>query len=230
MKKKLGTYLLLGVLLVSLFSLTITPSEAYGSTELADGTYTINYTVLHSDNDSASIANDYWEKPAKITVNNGKMTMQMTINHSSWVKEFKVANNGGFSDVSVISTDSAADKRVVQFPVSNLASPLVSKIHVTVADINYDHGYTIRFSFDTNSIKTVSLAGGTTNSSNENSSNATSSNGSNSSSDQQTSGNSSKTTTTENPETSDTAMISVFVLLLVVSGAFLVKRMKVQGE
>lgn len=228
MKKKLESYFLLAVLVVSLFSLTIIPGKAHGEANLADGTYKINYTVLHSDNDSASIANDYWEKPASIIVNGGKMTMQMTLNHSSWVKEFQVANGGGYSDVTVISTDTNADKRVVQFPISNLSSPLVSKIHVTVEDINYDHGYTIRFSFDTNSLETVSLAEGTKESSSQN--NSSNNSNSNSTSSTEASGNTSTTTPTDNPETSDTASISLFVLLLVVSGIFLVKRLKVQGE
>lgn len=35
---------------------------------LADGTYTLNYTVTKAENDSASMANDYFEKPATVFV------------------------------------------------------------------------------------------------------------------------------------------------------------------
>ncbi|MCM3112713.1 heme uptake protein IsdC [Lederbergia lenta] len=225
--KKLRMYFLPACLLVSLILLVVPLKGVHAATDLADGTYTINYTVLHSDNDSASMANDYWEKPAKIIVDGGKMNMQMTINHSAWVTDFKVPNNGGYSDVSVISSDKAADKRVVQFPVDNLSSPLVSKIHVTVEDINYDHDYTVRFSFDTSSIQTVSLTEDVKTTVGDADANKDGNKAIEKKSSEMT-----KTNTTEtvkNPQTSDTAMISLFVVLLFGSGVFLFKRFKVRG-
>ncbi|MGQ0419112.1 NEAT domain-containing protein [Bacillus sp. HC-Mk] len=35
------------------------------SAKLADGTYDINYVIQKAENDSASMANDYFEKPTK---------------------------------------------------------------------------------------------------------------------------------------------------------------------
>lgn len=55
---------------------------------LADGTYSIDIRFF-KDNDSASMANDYWEKPAVLHVKNSEMTMQMKVNHSSWVTVLK---------------------------------------------------------------------------------------------------------------------------------------------
>ncbi|MEI7025794.1 heme uptake protein IsdC [Paenibacillus sp. y28] len=143
------------VLLLFLLMAFMMPS-AFAADTLSDGTYTLNYTVLKAENDSVSMANDYWEKPARIVVKNGEMTMQMRVNHSKWVTVFKVESNGGFVDTKVIGTDEAEDTRDVEFGIKDISRPLVSKIHVTVKDIEYDHDYTIRFNFDTKSLKPIS--------------------------------------------------------------------------
>lgn len=151
---KLRRFSLLGFLLMFVWVLSIILATAAKSApSLQDGTYTIQYNVLHGQNDSVSMANDYWEKPASLIVKDGRINVQMRINHSSWVTQFKVAGNGGFRDVEVISTDSKSDARVTQFAVTDLNKPLEAKIHVTVESINYDHDYTIRFAFDPSSIK-----------------------------------------------------------------------------
>ncbi|MEC0281459.1 heme uptake protein IsdC [Terribacillus saccharophilus] len=151
-------WIILLALVVSLVSFGNSASAAVPE----DGTYTINYTVIQGDNDSVSMANDYWEKPAKLTVKDGQMQIQMTVNHSSWVTEFKVPTGGGFADTTVVSEDTSSDTRVTEFSVADISSPLESKIHVTVPDIDYDHDYTIRFRFDEASLTS---AGGAENSS-----------------------------------------------------------------
>ncbi|WP_020618812.1 heme uptake protein IsdC [Paenibacillus daejeonensis] len=125
---------------------------------LDNGVYTVDYTVLKAENDSASMANDYWEKPAKLTVQDGKVTIQMTVNHSQWVTEFKVPAGGNYVDTKVISTDTGADKRTVEFTAAGIEQPILSKIHVTVAEIDYDHDYTIRFAFKPDSLKLIQAA------------------------------------------------------------------------
>ncbi|WP_237163516.1 heme uptake protein IsdC [Paenibacillus sp. BIHB 4019] len=137
------------------FLVLLAAPSAYAES-MADGTYTIDYVIKKAEDESASMANDYWEKPAKVIVENGKITVQLQINHSAWVTEFKVPGGGGFVNTKVISSSKANDTRVVQFNVDDLSKTMLSKIHVTVPDIDYDHDYTIRFDFDTNSLKLVS--------------------------------------------------------------------------
>ncbi|KGA97177.1 hypothetical protein AJ85_19575 [Alkalihalobacillus alcalophilus ATCC 27647 = CGMCC 1.3604] len=211
------------LLLIALIATTLMPMSTNASTDLADGEYSISYTVLHSDNDSASIANDYWEKPAKIIVKDGKMDVQMTINHSSWVTEFKVHNQ----DVRVLSTDQSNDKRTVQFPVSDLSNPLAANIHVIVKDINYDHGYTVRFSFDQNSLQALSVP-------QNNNTNASSSN-SESETEEVVSGSQSPSATNNvasenvsNPQTSDTTQIVIFIILIALTGFVLMRNFNAQ--
>ncbi|MED4163046.1 heme uptake protein IsdC [Halalkalibacterium halodurans] len=206
-------------LVASFISWTLLSSGAHAQ-NLADGTYTIQYTVLHADNDSASMANDYWEKPARLTVNGGNMTMQMTINHSSWVTEFKVPSNGGFRDVTVVSTDEAADKRVVEFPISDLSTPLESKIHVTVEDIDYDHDYTIRLSFDTSSIQEVNVASTNDEKQEENGTSTKDSN----------KNDTTDTKKTDNPQTGDTDIVLWGAVLVVALSALIFTRFKWQSQ
>ncbi|GLX70219.1 heme uptake protein IsdC [Paenibacillus glycanilyticus] len=140
--------------------LTCFPAYTSASSQEA-GTYSADYLVLRAEDDSASIANDYWEKPATVTVaGDGAMVVRMTINHSKWVKEFSVPTAGGssYTAVKVVSSDETADKRTVEFRAEDLAKPISAKIHVIVEDIGYDHKYTIRFSFDTNSFKLIKAA------------------------------------------------------------------------
>ncbi|MFB5674065.1 heme uptake protein IsdC [Paenibacillus terreus] len=122
---------------------------------LQDGEYNVDYNILKAENDSVSMANDYFEKPAVIHVNNGKLEAVIRLNHSAWITEFKVPDGGGYVDTTTVSSDSAADTRVARFPLQSLESPLAAKIHVTVPSVDYDHDYTIRFAFDSSSITPV---------------------------------------------------------------------------
>ena len=40
-----------------------------------------------AEDDSATMANDYFEKPAKLIVKNGEMRVQVLMNHSAWITE-----------------------------------------------------------------------------------------------------------------------------------------------
>ena len=108
---------------------------------VADGTYSLNYQVNKPGSSSASMANDYFLKPAKLIVNSGKMTVQLTINKSAWVTEFTPP--GG---ATVISSNPEADQRVVQFNISSLKPTVAMKIDID--DIDYHHSYSVDFVFD----------------------------------------------------------------------------------
>ncbi len=136
------------------------PGAAYAAQEQpADGTYTADYLVLKAEDDSVSMANDYWEKPAVVTFDKGSVKVQLTINHSKWVTEFKVpGKNGGYVDTMVVNTNESEDTRLVEFAAADISKPILSKIHVTVPEIDYDHDYTIRLSFKADSFKPVQAA------------------------------------------------------------------------
>ncbi|EJS73471.1 heme uptake protein IsdC [Bacillus cereus] len=205
------------------------------SAKLADGTYDINYVIQKAENESASMANDYFEKPAKLVVKNGEMRVQVPMNHSAWITEFKAPENGNFVDAKVISKDESADKRTVEFKVDDLAKPLGVKIHVVVPSANYDHHYTIRFAFDAN-VKAVGGDNGVVATTNNNDQAKTDpqvkeektkveNKEANKETKKETneSGNAEKT---DNPKTGDEARIGLFAVLLLISGVFLIRKVK----
>ncbi|MDR4982823.1 heme uptake protein IsdC [Bacillus cereus] len=222
------------ITLVCMLAFLVIPS-GQASAKLADGTYDINYVIKKAEDDSASMANDYFEKPAKLVVKNGEMRVQVPMNHSAWITEFKAPENGNFVDSKVISKDEAADKRTVEFKVDDLSKPLGVKIHVVVPSANYDHHYTIRFAFDAN----VKAVGGDNDAAvvtktddqtkkdgqvkeeqkkeDSKETNKDTNKGTNESG---------KAEKTDNPKTGDDARIGLFAALVLISGVFLVRKVK----
>src|SRR5690625_4082127 len=120
-----------------------------------DGEYDLPFEVLHADKDQVSVADEYFEKPAKLIVKDGKFTVETTLKNSSWWQSFQVASNDGFVDVTEISKNNAEDTSVVQFNVQNLNEILNGKVHIIVTGIpgfEYDNKYDIRFNFDPSDI------------------------------------------------------------------------------
>ena len=124
----------------------------YTDAALVDGTYTINYQVNKPDSSSASMANDYFGKPAKLVVQNGAMKVQITIKNSAWVTELNPP--GG---LTMISSNPAADQRIVQFSLPNF-NPLRVGMTIDINDIDYHHSYGTDFVFFENSIQLVEAA------------------------------------------------------------------------
>lgn len=182
--------------------LLLLPHESFAAT-IADGTYDVGFRVLKEENTEASMADDYLEKPAKVTVQNGKATVQMVLKNSSWWKEFKVEGK------AVRTVSEADDVRVVEFDVADLTQMVKANIHVIVPDINYDNHYVIRFDFDTSGLaKDEPSASG------------------NAETSVVTSAEASDGTEAEvvNPKTSDQTPILALIVLLIFSSYFLIKQ------
>ncbi|WP_439874223.1 heme uptake protein IsdC [Bacillus mycoides] len=222
------------ITLVCMLAFLVMPS-GQASAKLADGTYDINYVIKKAEDDSASMANDYFEKPAKLIVKNGEMRVQVPMNHSAWITEFKAPENGNFVDSKVISKDEAADKRTVEFKVDDLSTPLGVKIHVVVPSANYDHHYTVRFAFDAN-VKAVggdNEAAGVTKTDGQTKKDGQVKEEQKKEESKETNkdankgtNESSKAEKTDNPKTGDEARIGLFAALVLISGIFLVRKVK----
>ncbi|EAF8119276.1 heme uptake protein IsdC [Listeria monocytogenes] len=141
---------------IALFSFSFLSTGLTAQAALKDGTYSVDYTVLQGDSDSVSMANDYFDKPATVTVNGGKSTVSLQVNHSKWITGLWVEG----SAVSVTSKNTANDTRKVSFPVSTLSSPVNAKIKVDIDDddLNYHHEYQIKLRFDEGSAKALADA------------------------------------------------------------------------
>lgn len=146
--------------IVSFTLLFFANMQVSAAAQLEDGEYTINYEILQGDtsNNSTSLADGYWDKPAKIIVKNGTINVRTTINKHAWVTELSTKYSGSFSDAKVISVNEKNDSRVVEFKVSSLDDILDAKMSVYVPDIDYDHSYSVRFKFYTDTLKLTSAA------------------------------------------------------------------------
>jgi heme-binding NEAT domain protein len=144
------------LLFVLLGSVQVPPASAEGTT-LADGEYTIDFTVLKEDASGTSMMDQYTKKPAKVTVTEGTYTIDVTLLNSDWIQAFQIQNEEDeYIDAEVISTDSAANERVVRLVVSDLTSLVNVYTHVVVPGISYDHWYYVKFQFDVSSLTPVS--------------------------------------------------------------------------
>lgn len=122
--------------------------------------YEMDYEVLNADNDSVSVANDYFEKPAVLIEVDGEKYVQFSINYSKWVVGLQAPQGEDFVDVDNLKEDEEADTRVVQFAVAEeegFSEPIEMKMHIVVDTLDepYDHHYTARFAFDAESMEEV---------------------------------------------------------------------------
>lgn len=124
--------------------------------ELSNGTYVVEYEMLQADNDSVSIANDYFEKPATLTVEDGNQYLQFTVSRSEWVQVLTASNGDSFVDVDVVSEDLENDQRVIAFKVDgDISEPVLMQMHVVIKEMEpaYDHKYSVRLDFDEETIQ-----------------------------------------------------------------------------
>lgn len=207
--KKLMMFVMLVTLLVFNFALP------QASAQQADGTHSIKYQVNKPESNSVSIANDYFLKPAKVTMKNGTATVQITLKNSAWITKFQPP--GG---ATVVSEDKAADTRTVQFTVKDLTKPVVTAMKIDIDDINYHHEYSVSLVFDA-----ASAGNATTKATDTKATNAL------------TKATDTKTTNAPaesseshvpNPQTSDATPYLLIVLL--VGSAFLLYRKKLQTK
>ncbi|WP_317943606.1 heme uptake protein IsdC [Carnobacterium maltaromaticum] len=136
-------------------SFFISPKVAFAV--LDDGTYSINYTVVQGDGGSASMANDYFDKPATLVVANGQSSIQLQLNHSKWITGLWVDAGNGLQSEQIISTDDSLDTRKVSFQTGDLSAPIAAKIKVDIenSDLSYHHEYKINLSFDLQSASLI---------------------------------------------------------------------------
>lgn len=158
MCNQIKIYRWLAVCFISAMCLLPCFDKVVATADIDDGTYSIDYVILRGDNESVSIANDYFEKPATLIVENGEQYIQFWINHSQWVKELQSPLGDNFVDVDIVEEDEENDLRLVQFKVDgDLSEPIEFKMHVYIDSMDpvYDHRYTVRFDFDIDSLQEI---------------------------------------------------------------------------
>ncbi len=124
------------------------------SAKLADGTYEVDYLVKKPDDESVSIANDYFGKPARVDVQNGEATVYFQTNHNKWIKSLKYATGG--EELEVVDANEAEDTKIIRLPHTNVFEPAFILVHVIIDELDYDQAYSVRLVFNTDQLPLAS--------------------------------------------------------------------------
>ncbi|WP_165452222.1 NEAT domain-containing protein [Paenibacillus thalictri] len=124
------------------------------SDELTDGNYTIPFTIYKKGTDETSVMFDYVDKNSgKLTVAGGKKYVSFTLKQSEETKSFKTEVNGVLTETEIVSSDTAANTRIVRFEVPDLKSRLNGWVKIywlLPPPIGlYDHEYDVELGFGT---------------------------------------------------------------------------------
>ncbi|EOR22312.1 Cell surface protein [Niallia nealsonii AAU1] len=153
MRKTIRIFVALFVLFVTFVNPFLTHTSTVSAEETsrtyADGEYDVPFTVLNGTKDEASMADQYFQKPAKVVVENGELKVK--VEHNPFITELKVNNTA----VNTTSQDNG--NIVAEFPVSDLENVVNAEIHVIVSAIGYDHWYDVRFDFDGSNIPSAEI-------------------------------------------------------------------------
>lgn len=124
--------------------------SALFNTSFAASEKTLNYEVLKYNTNDTSIANDYFNKPAKVVEKNGKKYVQITVNHSHWITGMAIEGH----KENIINTNKDKDERTSEFEVSKTSGKVDGTISVYINEpvngkpFKYDHHYNITYKFD----------------------------------------------------------------------------------
>lgn len=143
---------LMAMVMTALLGILVLPFGAnQAHAALANGTYSVDYKVLADGTSNTSRLDSYVVKPATVTVANGVTKARITITSSNLITAFKVEQNGQLVDATVISTNTANNTRVVEFPVADLDATLNAYAEIKIPVINYTGKYNVDLTFDSSS-------------------------------------------------------------------------------
>ncbi len=144
--KKTNLISLLTALILIFSAMPVLAAEEGGQPGRA---YQIDFKVLKDGTDEVSAADQYTEKPAKVTVEDGIGYVELTLLKSGWIAAFEVEQAGKLQAAAAVSQDEEADTRTVKFPVENIREKLNARFVVEVPSISYKGEYAVQLSFDT---------------------------------------------------------------------------------
>ncbi|WP_158560769.1 NEAT domain-containing protein [Paenibacillus contaminans] len=140
---------LISLLTALLLIFSAVPAFAAESEGQPERAYQVDFKVLKDGTDEVSAADQYVQKPAKVTVEDGVGYAELTLLKSGWIAKFEVEQDGTLQAASVTGQDEAADTRTVKFRVGNIREKTNARFVVEVPAMNYKGEYNVQLSFDT---------------------------------------------------------------------------------
>ncbi|EKU50137.1 NEAT domain-containing protein [Staphylococcus massiliensis] len=130
------------IILIPFLLLTVITDYAHAET-----TKELQFEVLKEGSEEVAIANEYFEKPAKVIERDGKSFIRFDINHSHWIKSILIDGQ----KETVIKEDKTKDTRVSEFLLSQTSGKVKGVVKVEVDEkvngspFKYDHEYKVEF-------------------------------------------------------------------------------------
>lgn len=227
MRKRFSFFVVISALVLSLALAPVDQAFA----QFANGTYDVPYEMKEASNNNTSIADGYFQKPAKVTIDGSNATVQFTVTSAEMVKSLSAA--GGSMKV----TNDAGDTRTYQLTIGadQLKQPITMDMHIIVPEgtpglpQGYDRKHQARAVFDVSKIPGASgKESSESGTQNENQ-------GGDSQGTQAGNGNDTEQGNekdAENPKTSDDSPILLYTMLLIgaAGGLVLVRKLRPAQE
>lgn len=150
---------IVAVITALVLSLVFVPVDS-ASAQYADGTYDVSYEMKEANNNNTSIADGYFQKPAKVTIDGGTATVQITVSSADMVKSL----SGPGGSMNVVSESGDTRTYNFQMDASDLSSPVSMDMNIVVPDLpelpgGYDRDHTARAVFDVSGLKKAGAGG-----------------------------------------------------------------------
>ncbi|MGG0889109.1 NEAT domain-containing protein [Cytobacillus horneckiae] len=118
--------------------------------QLADGLYSIDYSILYEGQPAPPSWAGYFTKPALLMVENGKKFISFTLGASHVITKFQTEINGEFKDVEVLNTDTVNQTIIIKFEINGFANPTNTKMFMS-----YGMNHELQLDFDEETIKAL---------------------------------------------------------------------------
>lgn len=110
--------------------------------------FPIDYLVLKDGTNSESSMGKYTQKPAGLTVRDGKYYVSFTLTSSDMIPVLQYEKNGTYVDAVVVSTNADNNSRVVEFEVQDLTKKLNVQLSVDTKSNFGIMTHTVQFQFN----------------------------------------------------------------------------------
>lgn len=149
MKKVINVFL---AVVITLFSIPLNGLNVSAEGNIYDdGIYDLPLTLLKDGTDNPSKADEFVDGDnAKLKVNNGILTVQLTLKRASWWQDFQVETLNGSRSVRIVEEDVENDTRIVEFDIDDATKIIDAKI--SISSPFYSGDYDVQIKFDTSQL------------------------------------------------------------------------------
>ncbi|OHO72167.1 YSIRK signal domain/LPXTG anchor domain surface protein [Staphylococcus sp. HMSC036D05] len=117
-----------------------TKSDSSQSAELSES---LNFQVQKDKTNEVSHMDQYVQHPGKVIKKNDKYYFQITLENASWWKSFQFFDESETElPTTVVDDNTEKDTKTVNIEVTPGMNNIISKVHIVIPALKYDHEYT----------------------------------------------------------------------------------------